>query len=129
MSSASACRRRSSRSTTNGRRCWWCITRGSEDALPFGPFDPLSTAPWNSGLRKWVGEQTHFDLGYAEQLYTFGDRGRHLADARTKAPRVVSVGYLALTRQARRAQGAAIRAGATGIAIFPGRIGATPSPR
>jgi hypothetical protein len=47
-----------------------------------------------------VGEQTHFDLGYTEQLYTFGDRGRHSpatpggADAR-----VVSVGYLALTRQ------------------------------
>ena len=50
-----------------------------------------------SGLRKWVGEQTRFDLGYTEQLYTFGDHGRHLA-AHDEGARVVSVGYLALTR-------------------------------
>ena len=43
-------------------------------------------------------EQTYLDLGYAEQLYTFGDRGRHLV-ARGEGPRLVSVGYLALTRQ------------------------------
>ena len=54
-----------------------------------------------SGLRKWVGEQTNFDLGYTEQLYTFGDSGRHLPRAPTmRRTRVVSVGYLALTRQA-----------------------------
>jgi hypothetical protein len=74
---------------------------GSADALPFGPFDPGSQRTLEQGLRKWVGEQTHFDLGYTEQLYTFGDHGRHspatpdgIADAR-----IVSVGYLALTRQ------------------------------
>ena len=74
---------------------------GSEDALPFGPFDPGSQRTLEQGLRKWVGEQTHFDLGYTEQLYTFGDRGRHtpaIPDGATDA-RVVSVGYLALTRQ------------------------------
>jgi hypothetical protein len=48
-------------------------------------------------LRTWVREQTYLDLGYAEQLYTFGDRGRHLVKA-GEGPRVVSVGYLALTR-------------------------------
>ncbi|MEJ1969669.1 MAG: hypothetical protein WDN03_13695 [Rhizomicrobium sp.] len=72
---------------------------GSEDALPFGPFDPLNHRTLDSGLRKWVGEQTLLDLGYAEQLYTFGDRGRHLPTPGEDA-RVVSVGYLALTRQA-----------------------------
>ena len=51
---------------------------GSEDALPFGPFDPGAQRTLELGLRKWVGEQTHFDLGYTEQLYTFGDHGRHL---------------------------------------------------
>lgn len=71
---------------------------GSEDALPFGPFDPGSQRTLEQGLRKWVGEQTHFDLGYTEQLYTFGDRGRHSPGGATDA-RVVSVGYLALTRQ------------------------------
>jgi hypothetical protein len=67
------------------------------DALPFGNFDPLSHRTLESGLRSWVQEQTHLQLGYAEQLYTFGDRGRHLAGP-GEGPRVVSVGYLALTR-------------------------------
>jgi hypothetical protein len=69
----------------------------ADDALPFGPFDPLNHRTLESGLRTWVKEQTQLDLGYAEQLYTFGDRGRHLVKA-GEGPRVVSVGYLALTR-------------------------------
>jgi hypothetical protein len=75
---------------------------GSQDALPFGPFDPAHHRTLESGLRKWVGEQTHFDLGYTEQLYTFGDKGRHLPSPGSGG-RVVSVGYLALTRQVREA--------------------------
>jgi len=71
----------------------------ADDALPFGPFDPLHHRTLESGLRSWVKEQTYLDLGYAEQLYTFGDRGRHLVKAGEGA-RVVSVGYLALTRAA-----------------------------
>ncbi|HSZ11762.1 MAG TPA: hypothetical protein VK759_06285 [Rhizomicrobium sp.] len=67
------------------------------DALPFGPFDPLHHRTLESGLRAWVAEQTRLDLGYAEQLYTFGDRGRHLLKAGEEL-RVVSVGYLALMR-------------------------------
>jgi hypothetical protein len=67
------------------------------DALPFGPFDPLKHRTLESGLRSWVSEQTYLELGYAEQLYTFGDRGRHLLKA-GEGPRLVSVGYLALTR-------------------------------
>jgi hypothetical protein len=69
------------------------------DALPFGPFDPLGHRTLESGLRSWVSEQTHLDLGYAEQLYTFGDRGRHLVKS-GEGPRLVSVGYLALMRAA-----------------------------
>ncbi|HEX4533442.1 MAG TPA: hypothetical protein VH000_04355, partial [Rhizomicrobium sp.] len=69
------------------------------DALPFGPFDPLQHRTIESGLRTWVGEQTFLDLGYVEQLYTFGDRGRHSLTP-GEGPRVVSVGYLALTRGA-----------------------------
>jgi hypothetical protein len=71
----------------------------SLDALPFGPFDPLGHRTLESGLRSWVKEQTFLDLGYAEQLYTFGDRGRHLVKP-GEGPRVVSVGYLALARTA-----------------------------
>ena len=75
---------------------------GTEDALPFGPFDPTDHRTLESGLRKWVGEQTKFELGYTEQLYTFGDKGRHLPSSGAGG-RVVSVGYLALTRQVREA--------------------------
>ena len=76
---------------------------GSDDALPFGPFDPAHHRTLEQGLRKWVGEQTSFDLGYTEQLYTFGDKGRHTPAGGDKrhqsSARVVSVGYLALTRR------------------------------
>lgn len=67
------------------------------DALPFGPFDPVAHRTFEAGLRTWVAEQTGLRLGYVEQLYTFGDRGRH-AGAGDVGPHVVSVGYLALTR-------------------------------
>lgn len=65
--------------------------------LPSGPFDPLSHRTFEIGLRAWVAAQTALEIGYVEQLYTFGDRGRH-ARAGDTDPHVVSVGYLALTR-------------------------------
>jgi len=65
--------------------------------LPSGPFDALEHRTFEIGLRRFVAEQTALEVGYVEQLYTFGDRGRH-AQAGDTAPHVVSVGYLALTR-------------------------------
>ena len=79
--------------------------------LPFGPFDPEGRRTFELALRAFVAEQTRFELGYVEQLYTFGDRGRDapVADIGaiggaiggaidgTAAARVISVGYLALT--------------------------------
>lgn len=70
---------------------------GATDGLPFGPFSPRDHRTLEGGLRAWVHDQTGLDLGYAEQLYTFGDRGRH-ADHGDISPPVVSIGYLALTR-------------------------------
>jgi hypothetical protein len=70
---------------------------GATDGLPFGPFSPLQHRTLESGLRAWVQRQTGLELGYAEQLYTFGDRGRH-AQAGDLSPHVVSIGYLALTQ-------------------------------
>jgi len=67
--------------------------------LPFGPFDPDGHRTFELALRAFVTEQTRFDLGFVEQLYTFGDRGRDapLADlGEGGAARVISVGYLAL---------------------------------
>src|SRR5687767_11810389 len=65
--------------------------------LPFGPFDPLAHRTFDIGLRSWVAQQTALTVGYVEQLYTFGDRGRHAHPGDT-GPHIVSVGYLALTR-------------------------------
>ena len=69
----------------------------AQAALPSGPFDPLAHRTFEMGLHAWVQEQTGVRLGYVEQLYTFGDRGRH-ARAEDVGPHVVSVGYLALTK-------------------------------
>lgn len=65
--------------------------------LPSGPFSPLRHRTLEIGLRDWVSEQTALEVGYVEQLYTFGDRGRH-AHVGDVGPHVVSIGYLALTR-------------------------------
>jgi hypothetical protein len=65
--------------------------------LPSGAFDPIAHRTFEIGLREWVTAQTALSVGYVEQLYTFGDRGRH-ARAGDTGPHVVSVGYLALTR-------------------------------
>lgn len=70
-------------------------------ALPFGAFDPDGHRTFELALRGWVRAQTGFELGYVEQLYTFGDRGRETPDATLadgpEDARVISVGYLALT--------------------------------
>ena len=47
-----------------------------EAGLPFGPFDPQGHRTFELALRAFVTEQTRFELGYVEQLYTFGDKGR-----------------------------------------------------
>lgn len=67
------------------------------DGLPFGPFSPIEHRTLEMGLRDWVSHQTGLPLGYAEQLYTFADRGRHRQPHSTD-PHIVSIGYLALTR-------------------------------
>ena len=64
--------------------------------LPFGPFDPVAHRTFEIGLRAWVEAQTGLAVGYVEQLYTFGDHGRHLP-SRDAGPHVVSIGYLALS--------------------------------
>jgi hypothetical protein len=65
-------------------------------SLPSGPLQPGHQS-LQAGLRNWVERQTHCQLGYVEQLYTFADR--------TSAPpgsppginnRAISIAYLAL---------------------------------
>ena len=73
---------------------------GSEpvEALPFGPLDALADRTLELGLRRWVREQTGLELGYVEQLYTFGNRNRDPQELEG-GPRVISVAYLALVRE------------------------------
>lgn len=66
------------------------------EALPSGPFSPLQHRTLESGLRSWVAEQTGIHLGYVEQLYTFGDRGRQRKPG-DASPHIVSIGYLAFS--------------------------------
>ncbi len=71
---------------------------GPFDALPFGPFDPASDRTLELGVRRWVRERTGIEIGYVEQLYTFGNRDRD-PEERRGGPRVISVAYLALVRE------------------------------
>ncbi|WP_292051101.1 MULTISPECIES: NUDIX hydrolase [unclassified Brevundimonas] len=68
-------------------------------ALPFGPFDPVKDRTFELALRDFVTQQTGFQLGFVEQLYTFGDIGRASprASSGPQGAREVSVGYLTLT--------------------------------
>jgi hypothetical protein len=77
----------------------------AEDALPFGPLEPETDRTLDRGLRRWVREQTGLELGYVEQLYTFGDRNRDPRESHG-GPRLVSVAYLALVREASVSGGA-----------------------
>jgi hypothetical protein len=73
-------------------------------ALPFGPLDSDRDLTLDRGLRRWVAKQTGHELGYVEQLYTFGDRDRR-RDAR--GTRLLSIAYLGLIKEAQPAPGAA----------------------
>jgi len=73
-------------------------------ALPFGPLDTDRDVTLELGLRRWVATQTGCELGYVEQLYTFGDRNRQRDAVGT---RYLSVAYLALVKEAQPSPGAA----------------------
>jgi hypothetical protein len=75
----------------------------ADTALPFGPLDPDRHRTLELGLRAWVRRQTGIELGYVEQLYTFGDRDRELEGR--GGGRVISIAYLALVREQQAEQG------------------------
>jgi hypothetical protein len=70
-----------------------------EPALPTGALDAARDRTLDLALRGWVRERTGLDLGYLEQLYTFGNRFRDPGE-RSGGPRVVSIAYLALVHEA-----------------------------
>jgi hypothetical protein len=64
--------------------------------LPSGPLDLVGDSTLELGMRRLVCERTGLEVGYAEQLYTFGDLGRLGNDPTT---RPISVAYLALVEE------------------------------
>ncbi|MGF1597802.1 MAG: hypothetical protein ACFCVK_12870 [Acidimicrobiales bacterium] len=72
-------------------------------ALPSGLLEPQDET-LEIGLRRWVQEQTGLALGYAEQLYTFGDRVR--GPSVPDEVRRLSIAYLALVGEGRPSAGA-----------------------
>jgi hypothetical protein len=81
-------------------------TGRAADLLPWGPLDPAGDRTLELTLRGWVRERTGLELGYVEQLYTFGDRGRMRMQRGEPErgggpgdPRILSIAYLALVRE------------------------------
>src|SRR5580700_8010808 len=77
------------------------LGRGGGEALPSGPLE-AEHRTLERGLRGWVEHQTRQKLGYVEQLYTFGDRGRGASGAGARV-HALTVAYIALVREVRAA--------------------------
>ncbi|MBI1363734.1 MAG: NAD regulator [Proteobacteria bacterium] len=71
-----------------------------EHALPSGLFDPAQDRTLNLSLRRWIMELTALEVGYVEQLYTFGNQYRDARELDVGA-RFLSIGYLGLAREQR----------------------------
>jgi hypothetical protein len=71
------------------------VLDGDRPRLPAGSFDPGRDRTLELAARRSIDEQVGVEVGYLEQLYTFGDRFR---DPRETAggPRFLTVGYLGL---------------------------------
>ncbi len=63
--------------------------------VPSGSLDVESDVTLERGLRRCVRSLTGFELGYVEQLYTFGGRNRRLGGG----PPLLTVAYLALMHE------------------------------
>ena len=80
-------------------------TDGRSSAIPSGPLGPNDKTLERS-IRRWIFEQAGIEVGYVEQLYTFGDLHRGLPQD-PEGARAVSVAYLALVHEERPAPDAA----------------------
>lgn len=67
--------------------------------LPTVTFDPDRQRTLELTLREQVRRSAGLELGYVEQLYTFGDSARRGEAGDMATPHTVSIGYLALARR------------------------------
>lgn len=73
---------------------------GDEFRLPSGLLE-FGDRTLELSLRRFVRDETGLDVGYSEQLYTFGDADRGTsAGQEAGGTRVLSIAYLALVREA-----------------------------
>ncbi len=73
---------------------------GNESRLPSGLLE-FGDRTLELSLRRFVRQETGLDVGYSEQLYTFGDADRGTsAERESDGTRVLSIAYLALVREA-----------------------------
>lgn len=66
--------------------------------LPSGPLLVEEDRTLELGMRRLIDEQTGLEVGYVEQLYTFGDLRRDRR-RRPGEPRMLGIAYLVLTRE------------------------------
>ena len=78
----------------------------NEPAFPSGALDLDHDATLELALRRCIREQTGLEVGYAEQLYTFGDRHRRRDDYGSRS---ISIAYLALVQESPPTPGASWR--------------------
>ncbi len=72
------------------------VLAGGLPSLPSGPLEPERDRTLELAVRRWVRDQTGLELGYLEQLYTFGDIGRR---PEADAGRLLSVAYVGLVAE------------------------------
>ena len=75
----------------DGAPCVLTLPSTDPLTLPFGPLDPDHDRTLELAMRRIITEQAGIEVGYVEQLYTFGDR------TRDRDERIISIAYLALT--------------------------------
>jgi len=72
---------------------------GARSRLPSGLLE-FDDRTLERSLRRFVRDETGLEVGYAEQLYTFGDAGRAAPSGLDAGPaRLLSIAYLALVRE------------------------------
>ena len=70
---------------------------GGDEFLPCGAFLPSAHGTLKGSVRSWVQAQTGVEMGFLEQLCTFGSRSQaEIADLESNGSHFVSVSYLAL---------------------------------
>jgi hypothetical protein len=77
---------------------------GHGSTIPSGPVS-RDDATLERAIRRWIFEQAGIEVGYVEQLYTFGDLHRGMPGG--PGARAVSIAYLALVREEQPAPDAA----------------------